>query len=50
MYDITLGDFPPNRLAAIVRWRNDPMVNRYLRQGMRTLQEVQDWYAQYFCG
>ena len=24
MYDITLDDFPPDRLAAIVHWRNDP--------------------------
>jgi hypothetical protein len=24
MYDITIDDFPPDRLAAIVHWRNDP--------------------------
>jgi RimJ/RimL family protein N-acetyltransferase len=45
---VTIDHFPPDRLAAIVHWRNDPAVNRYLRQGMRTLQEVEDWYAQYF--
>ncbi len=48
MYDITIDDFPPNRLAEIVHWRNDPAVNRYLRQGILTLEEVQAWCAQYF--
>jgi RimJ/RimL family protein N-acetyltransferase len=48
MYDLTIDDFPPDRLADITRWRNDPTVNRYLRQGIRTLEEVQEWYAQYF--
>ena len=48
MYDITLDDFPPDHLAEIVQWRNDPEVNRYLRQGIRTLEEVQEWYTQYF--
>jgi RimJ/RimL family protein N-acetyltransferase len=50
MYDITIDDFPPDRLADIVHWRNDPAVNKYLRQGMRTLKEVQEWYAHYFSG
>jgi RimJ/RimL family protein N-acetyltransferase len=50
MYDLTIDDFPPDRLAAIVHWRNDPAVNKYLRQGIRTLKEVQEWYAQYFSG
>jgi RimJ/RimL family protein N-acetyltransferase len=48
MDDIILDDFPPDRLATIVHWRNDPAVNRYLRQGMLTLEEVQAWRAQYF--
>ena len=48
MYDITLDDFPPDHLAEIVQWRNDPEVNCYLRQGIRTLEEVQEWYTQYF--
>ena len=48
MYDITIDDFPPDRLAEIVHWRNNPAVNRYLRQGILTLEEVQEWYAQYF--
>ena len=34
-----LDDFLPERLAAIVHWRNDPAVNRYVRQGIRTLDE-----------
>src|SRR6266511_2310455 len=48
MYDLTIDDFPPDRLAAIVHWRNDPAVNRYLRQGILTLETVQAWYTQYF--
>src|SRR6266446_8731612 len=48
MYDITLDEFPPDRLAAIVHWRNDPAVNRYLRQGILTLETVQAWYTPYF--
>jgi RimJ/RimL family protein N-acetyltransferase len=48
MYDLTIDDFPPDRLAEIVHWRNDPAVNRYLRQGILTLEDVQEWYAQYF--
>jgi RimJ/RimL family protein N-acetyltransferase len=48
MYDLTIDDFPPDRLAAIVHWRNDPVVNKYLRQGILTLEDVQEWYTQYF--
>src|SRR5438094_9366295 len=48
MYDIILDEFPRDRLAAIVHWRNDPVVNRYLRQGILTLEDVQEWYTQYF--
>src|SRR5215813_12882687 len=48
MYDLTIDDFPPDRLPDIVHWRNDPAVNRYLRQGIRTLEEVLEWYTQYF--
>ena len=48
MHDLTIDAFPPDRLADIVRWRNNLAVNKYLRQGIRTLTEVQEWYAQYF--
>jgi RimJ/RimL family protein N-acetyltransferase len=48
MDDLTIDKFPSDRLSAIVHWRNDPVVNLYLRQGIRTLDEVQEWYAQYF--
>ena len=48
MYDLTIDEFPPDHLVVIVHWRNDPAVNRYLRQGIRTLDEVQAWYTQYF--
>lgn len=48
MHDVTIDHFPPDRLADIARWRNDPTVNRHLRPGVRTLEEVHDWYAQYF--
>lgn len=48
MYAITIDAFPPDRLMEIVHWRNDPVVNTYLRPGLRILPAVQDWYAQYF--
>jgi len=48
MHDMTIDDFPADRLAAIVQWRNDSAVNTYLRQGFHTLDEVQGWYTQYF--
>jgi len=48
MDDITIDEFPPDCLADVVHWRNDPVVNRYLRQGIHTLDEVQEWYTQYF--
>jgi RimJ/RimL family protein N-acetyltransferase len=48
MYDLTIDNFPPDRLADIVHWRNDPAVNRYVRQGILTLETVQAWYTQYF--
>ena len=48
MYDLTIDAFPPDHLAYIAHWRNDPAVNKYLRPGLRTLTEVQAWYAQYF--
>jgi RimJ/RimL family protein N-acetyltransferase len=48
MYNLTIDEFPSDRLAAIVHWRNDPVVNRYLRQGIVTLEDVQEWYTQYF--
>jgi len=48
MYDLTIDEFPPDRLAAIVHWCNNPAVNRYLRQGILTLETVQAWYTQYF--
>lgn len=48
MYDLTIDEFPPDRLAAIVHWRNDPVVNKYLRQGILTLADVQGWCTQYF--
>jgi RimJ/RimL family protein N-acetyltransferase len=45
---ITLDAFPPDRLALIVQWRNDDAVNAFLRPGLRTLTEVEEWYTQYF--
>ena len=46
--DITVESFPREELPAIVRWRNDPAVNKYLRPAYRTLDEVQEWFDHYF--
>ena len=50
--NISITDFPEESLSAIVKWRNDGDVNKYLRPGYRTLEEVQEWYHGYFssCG
>ena len=48
MHAIALDAFPPDRLALIVQWRNGHVVNAFLRPGLRTLTEVEEWYAQYF--
>ncbi len=45
---IEVAAFQRRDLPAIVRWRNDPAVNRYLRPAYRTLPEVEDWYERYF--
>ncbi len=47
--NISVVDFPEERLSAVVGWRNDPVVNKYLRPSYRTLREVQEWYEGYFC-
>jgi hypothetical protein len=46
MYDITLDDFPLDRLAAIVHWRNDPAVHNK-RLGMRRRGMVQTSFSQW---
>ena len=50
--NISVVDFPEEGLSAIVKWRNDGEVNKYLRPGYGTLEEVRDWYHGYFssCG
>ena len=45
---IYIFDFPEEDLASIVKWRNDPDVNKYLRPNYRTLEDVQEWYRGYF--
>ena len=45
---IHIVDFPEASLPEIVRWRNDSVVNKYLRPGNRTLNEVEEWYQEYF--
>lgn len=46
--DICIFDFPTENLQAIVKWRTDGDVNKYLRPGYRTLEKVKEWYHGYF--
>jgi len=48
MYDLTIDDFPPDRLAAMVHWRNDPAVNRYVRPAAR-FRVCQSVYNRHLC-
>ncbi len=48
MSDITIDDFPRDGLVCIAKWRNDHEVNQFLRPGLRTVEEVQEWYETYF--
>ena len=38
MDDLTIDEFPPDCLAAIVHWRHDPAINRYVQRGILTLE------------
>ena len=38
--NISIADFPEESLSTIVNWRNDGEVNKYLRPGYRTFEEV----------
>ena len=46
--DIKISDYPEEHLSAIAEWRSDSRVNRYLRVGYRTVEEVREWYHGYF--
>jgi len=46
--DIKIIDFSADNLSSIVKWRNDNEVNKFLRSGYRTIQEVSDWYNNFF--
>jgi len=46
--NMKIVDFPEESLSAIVKWRNDSDVNKYLRPAYRTLEDVQQWYRGYF--
>ena len=41
---ITLRDLAPADLDSLVRWRNDPEVNRYLSDRLKTRAEADAWY------
>lgn len=39
-----LRDLTENDLDALVRWRNDPVVNKYLSDRLKTKTETETWY------
>jgi RimJ/RimL family protein N-acetyltransferase len=48
MNNIAIVDFQKSDLHLMVKWRSDNHINHFLRPGLRTLPELQDWYDQYF--
>ena len=48
MSDLTIDDFPRDGLVSIAQWRTDPEVNQFFRPGIRTVEEVREWYDPYF--
>ncbi len=48
MDDLQIIEYPDNELELISKWRGDSRVNRYIRQGIRTLDEVHKWKRDYF--
>jgi RimJ/RimL family protein N-acetyltransferase/protein tyrosine phosphatase (PTP) superfamily phosphohydrolase (DUF442 family) len=45
---IEIVDFSKSDLNLMIKWRSDNHINRFLRQSMRTLPEIQKWYDEYF--
>ena len=50
MDDLQIIEYPDNELELISKWRSDSRVNRYIRQGIRTFEEVRQWKRDYFSG
>ena len=48
--DLHICEFPDNELALIAKWRSNPEVNQYIRKGIQSLEEVQEWKRDYFSG
>jgi RimJ/RimL family protein N-acetyltransferase len=40
----TLRDMTESDLACVTKWRNDPQINRYLTNRVRTIDEAEIWY------
>lgn len=48
MHKLEIEYFPKSELQLIVKWRSDDRINKFLRQGMRLLTEIENWYTNYF--
>lgn len=48
MNRISIERFKESNLHLISKWRSSPEINRFLRPGIHTLDEVQAWYSGYF--
>jgi RimJ/RimL family protein N-acetyltransferase len=47
---IGITEFDKSDLHLISKWRSNPVVNMFLRPGIRTPDEVRNWYDDYFSG
>ena len=50
MDNIDITEFNEADIHLIARWRSEPRINAFIRPGRRTLNEVQEWYRDYFSG
>lgn len=46
---ISHRDLTPDDLDQLVRWRNDPDVNRYLSERLMTKEEAEAWFGRLRC-
>ena len=48
MADLKIIEYPISELEYISKWRTDPNINKFIRPGIQTLEEVRQWVSNYF--
>ena len=50
MNTLKIDSFKESDLHLVAKWRSDERVNRYIRTGRRTLEEVREWFQEQLSG